>query len=212
MVLQNLWQWKMYISQQCIICQHNGHTYILNCENMKNDPCELVQLLLSSTHLPLTKSIVFSPHLSHPFCLCRTALWAVASQVTWANRRLYIPAEHSFALRGFPPLSHSPGPLFVSVHSCTEASNSSRGLTLLSDAFFSVCCFIFGLSQKGCCILVLNCSDLCAILHLVALAKFLDASLVTVNMATIHWHCQLDIFVKNTLPAWKYVSEYVDTD
>lgn len=61
-------------------------------------------------------------------------------------------------------------------------------------------------------LLVLNCSDLCAILHLVALAKFLHASLVTVNMATIHWHCQLDIFVKNTLPAWKCVSEYVDTD
>lgn len=34
----------------------------------------------------------------------QTALWAAASRVTWVNRRLYIPAEHSFALRGFPPL------------------------------------------------------------------------------------------------------------
>lgn len=35
---------------------------------------------------------------------CQTVVWAVASQVTWENRRPYIPDEHSFALRGFPPL------------------------------------------------------------------------------------------------------------
>lgn len=49
----------------------------------------------------------FSTLSSPSMCVCQTALWVVASHVTWANRRRYIPAEHSFALRGFPPLSPS---------------------------------------------------------------------------------------------------------
>lgn len=98
---------------------------------MKNDPWLLVQSFPFSTRLPRTKSILFPTHLSLPLCLCQTALWAVASQVTWENRRQYIPAEHSFALRGFPPLSLTlspPTPLFVFVHSCTVTSNSGLGL------------------------------------------------------------------------------------
>lgn len=77
--------------------------------------------VISAAHLvfhssvPLSQQIHLPVHLSGPLHLCPTALWSVASQVTWANRRLYIPARHCFALREFPPLSLPLSSLFVSV-------------------------------------------------------------------------------------------------
>lgn len=127
MVLQNLWQRKI-VYQQCIISPStNGHTYILNCENMKNDPCELVSLLLSSTHLPLTKSILFSPRLSHPLCVRQLfgLLPVKLHERTGGCTFLLSIALHS---GDSLPCLTSLGPLFVSVHFCTEASSSGRGL------------------------------------------------------------------------------------
>lgn len=91
-----------------------------------NQSCEKREKwsLISAAHLvfqsslPPSQHIRLPPprlHLSGPLHLCQTALWSVASQVTWANRRLYIPAEHCFALREFPPLSLPLSSLFVSI-------------------------------------------------------------------------------------------------
>lgn len=124
-------------------------------------------VMICATRLVLHSSpshqihLVFSTSPPALLCLCQTALWAVASQVTWANRRLYIPAEHSFALRGFPPLSLPLSLLFVSVHSCTVASDSSRGLHFYprhsSPCFAPFLCRV--ITERMQCFFVLKFSD-----------------------------------------------------
>lgn len=104
------------ISQQSMPTSTQPHIN-QSCKTMKNDLISVSHRVFHSS-LPLSQHIhllPLSPHLSGPLHLCQTALWAVASQVTWANRRLYIPAEHYFALREFPPLSLPLSSPFVSV-------------------------------------------------------------------------------------------------
>lgn len=194
----------------------SGTHSFLNCENMKNDLWLLVQPFPSSTHLPRTRSILFPPSLL-PLCLRQTDLWAVASQVTWANRRPYIPAQHSLALRGFPPLLSLPPPslplilsLFLSIPESRNVQLGEPWATLASEAFLSYSAVLLCLliTKKMPLLLCWNAANLalfrthgvsCTMSYLVGL---------TVTPSCISGLHVL-VFVKNTLHAERSLPQYL---
>lgn len=118
--LQNLW----HLKNVYLLAVHHMSSYhpilLLGIHNFKFWRHEQLSLVTCAIFHVLHPSPSHQIHLifytsSLPLCLCQTALWAVASPVTWENRRQYIPSEHSFALRGFSPLSPPALSLFLSI-------------------------------------------------------------------------------------------------
>lgn len=137
-----------------VLCSLFRDTHYSGCKTLEIRPVITCAILLifhqkSSSHwLPL---IYFYPL---TLSQCWTVVWAAASQVTWENRRPYIPVGHNFALRGLPPLQ--PLSLFLCSSELSPTANS--GILLL--VFCSTLSHYHGGCQQICKYLSKNCHTL----------------------------------------------------
>lgn len=137
----------MYISWQCITCRHITQYccwgYItLNSEDMNNYPWLLVQYFMSSTHLLLTKSILFSTHPPSRSACVRQLSGLLPVQLherTGGSTFLLNIALHSGDSLPSLPL---PSLCFCPFLYCTVPSNWSRGLHFIPGILLLVCFFL----------------------------------------------------------------------